>query len=434
MKESTRTDITMNLLIQNGRLIDPASATDARLDILVVDGLITRIASGIRPEGSCEVIDASGCIVVPGLIDMHVHFREPGREDQETIIGGSIVAAKSGYTTVCTMPNTSPVIDSQALARFIIMEAEKGPINVYPIATISKGAKGEEISEMGELVKGGAVGFSDDGKPVMNSLIMRRALEYARLFDVPVISHAEDLQLSDDGIMNEGFNSINLGIKGIPREAEEVMIARDVLIARLTGGRLHIAHVSSGGSVDIIRRAREAGVNVTCETAPHYFSLTDDAIEEHLSMAKMNPPLRTEEDRLKIIEGLKSGVIDVIATDHAPHLKYEKMQEIDYTPFGIIGLETAVPLIITVLVQKYGFSYLEAFSKVTCNPARILRLDSGVLAEGKNADITVINPEKKVAITEEFIISRCKNTPFIGAELSGSVEYTICGGSIVYRR
>lgn len=422
----------MKILIKNGRMIDPASGTDDRKDILLEDGVISSIASEIAPSANIDVIDAADSLVLPGLIDIHVHFREPGREDKETIKGGSIVAAKSGFTSVCTMPNTSPVIDNQALVRFIKLEADQGPINIFPIATLSKGSKGEEISEMGELINGGAVGFSDDGLPVMSSVLMRRALEYGRLFNVPMISHAEDSVLSDDGIMNEGRNSTLLGLKGIPREAEEIMIYRDIVLARLTKGKLHIAHVSSGGSVDIIARAKAEGINVTCETAPHYFSLTDDAVEEHLSMAKMNPPLRTESDRQKIIDGLRNGVIDVIATDHAPHLEYEKMQEIEYAPFGIIGLETAVPLIITELVKNNGFSYIDAFSKVTSNPSRIMKLGRGVIQEGKPADITIINPDAKVLIDNNFIISKCKNTPFIGKELFGKVLYTICRGKLVY--
>lgn len=424
----------MKLLIQNGRVIDPASGFDDTADVLINGSIIGKIGKKISIDEVHERIDAAGCLVLPGLIDMHVHFREPGREDQETIIGGSQVAAKGGFTSVCTMPNTTPVIDNQALVRFIKLEAENGPINVYPIATITKGSLGEEISEMGELVKAGAVGFSDDGKPVVKSLVMRRALEYSRMFKRPIISHAEDPSLSDEGIINEGQNSVLLGLKGIPREAEEVMISRDVLLARLTQGKLHIAHVSSGGSVEIIKRAKAASVNVTCETAPHYFSLTDDAVAQFLSMAKMNPPLRTEEDRLKIIEGLRDGTIDVIATDHAPHLNNEKMQEIAYAPFGIVGLETAVPLVITELINKHRFSFVDAFRKLTINPARILGIDAGTLAESKTADITIINPEKKVIINEEFIASKCKNTPFLGRELFGSVEYTICSGKIVYRK
>jgi dihydroorotase len=424
----------LKIVIKNGRVIDPASKVDEALDVLIEDDTIADISHNIAARDDYGVIDASGCLVLPGLIDMHVHFREPGREDVETIYGGSKVAARSGFTSVCTMPNTDPVIDNQALVRFIKLEAEKGPINVFPIATITKGMKGEEISEMGELISAGAVGFSDDGLPVMSSILMRRALEYSRMFDVPIIAHSEDLELTDEGIMNEGKNSTLLGLKGIPRESEEVMIARDVILTRLTGGRLHVAHVSSGGSVEIIRRAKSDGIKVTCETAPHYFSLTDDAVAEYLSMAKMKPPLRTEDDRKAIIEGLKRGIIDVIATDHAPHSPNEKMQELEYAPFGIVGLETAVPLIITILVRENGFSYAEAFEKVTVNPARILKIDRGELKIGKVADVTIIDPEKKVTITEDFMLSKCKNSPYIDKELYGSVEYTLCNGNVVHSR
>lgn len=424
----------MNIVIKNGRLIDPASKRDGRFDLLIRDEIIAEIAPEIPVKDGFGVIDATGCLVLPGLIDMHVHLREPGREDVETIYGASMVAAKGGFTSICAMPNTDPVIDNQALVRFIRLEAEKGPINVFPIATITKGAKGEEISEMGELVGAGAVGFSDDGLPVKSSLLMRRALEYSRMVDVPIIAHAEDLELSDDGVMNEGKNSTLLGLKGIPREAEEVMIARDIILTRLTKGRLHVAHVSSAGSVEIIKRAKGEGVSVTCETAPHYFALTDDAVAECLAMAKMKPPLRTEEDRRAVIQGLKSGVIDVIATDHAPHALNEKMQEFEYAPFGIVGLETAVPLVLTVLVRECGMSLLDAFAKLTINPARILKIPGGELKLGSVADVTIIDPERKVRVTEEFMLSKCKNSPFIGWELYGSVEYTICSGNVVYSR
>lgn len=424
----------MKIVIKNGRLLDPSSKVDEELDILIEDEKVADISKKIKIKNDYGVIDARGCLVLPGLIDMHVHFREPGREDVETIYGGSMVAAKSGFTSVCTMPNTDPVIDNQALVRFIKLEAEKGPINVFPAATITKGMKGEEISEMGELISAGAVTFTDDGLPVMSSILMRRALEYSRMFDVPIMTHSEDLNLTDEGIMNEGRNSTLLGLKGIPSESEEVMIARDVILTRLTGGRLHVAHVSSGGSIEIIQRAKGDGISVTCETAPHYFSLTDDAVAEYLAMAKMKPPLRTEEDRKAVIDGLKKGIIDVIASDHAPHPLNEKMQELEYAPFGIIGLETTVPLIITVLVRENGFTYQEAFEKVTVNPARVLKLDRGELKIGKIADVTVINPEKKVSITEEFMLSKCKNSPFIGRELYGSIEYTICNGNVVFSR
>jgi len=422
----------MKIVIKNGRVIDPASETDEVLDLLIEDDRIVAVEKDISVNDGDGVIEASGLLVLPGLIDMHVHFREPGREDVETIIGGSGVAAKGGFTSVCTMPNTVPPIDNQALVRFIKLEAEKGPVNVFPIASVTKGARGEEISEMGELFAAGAVGFSDDGLPVSSSILMRRALEYSRMFDVPILSHAEDLDLTDEGIMNEGVNSIMFGLKGIPAESEEVMIARDVLLTRLARGRLHVCHVSSGGSVDIIQRAKRDGINVTCETAPHYFTLTDDVIRDMMSMAKMKPPLRTERDRLRVIEGLKSGIIDVIATDHAPHSANEKMQEMEYAPFGIVGLETAVPLVITELVKKNGMSYTDVFRKMTVNPSRIMNLGRGELKQGSPADITVIDPDKKVVITEEFFRSKCKNSPFIGMELYGSVEYTICNGNIVY--
>ncbi len=422
----------MKIIIKNGRVIDPLSGTDSKNDVLIEDDRVVRMAPEIDVPDDAGSIDATGCLVLPGLVDMHVHFREPGREDVETIIGGSRSAARGGYTSVCTMPNTDPVIDNQALVRFIRFEAENGPINVFPVAAVSRGSKGEQLAEMGELLDAGAVAFSDDGLPVTSSRFMRRALEYARMFDVPILVHEEDLSLSDEGIMNEGVNSTLLGLKGIPAESEEVMIARDVLLARLTGGRLHIQHVSSAGSVDIIRRAKEEGLKVTCETAPHYFTLTDDAIVEHLSMAKMKPPLRTERDRDAIIHGLKDGTIDAIATDHAPHSMQEKMQEIMYAPFGIIGLETAVPLIITELVKKHGFEYLDVFSRVTSIPAKILKLDRGYLSEGGPADITIINPEKRITVDDDFFASRSRNSPFIGRELFGSVEYTICNGNLVH--
>lgn len=421
----------MSILIAKGRVIDPAAGVDMQADVLIDNGVIVKVAPSLQSEGA-DVIDAAGCIVTPGLIDMHVHFREPGREDVETILGGSQVAAKSGYTSVCPMPNTTPVIDNQAMVRFVKLQGERGPVNVFPIAAITKGEEGKNISEMGELINAGAVAFSDDGKPVVSSIVMRRALEYSVMFGVPLLTHSEDLELTGDGIMNEGVNSVRLGLPGIPSEAEGVMIARDVLLAGKTGGRLHVCHVSAAGSANIIKWAKEQGINVTCETAPHYFALNDGAVEKHMAMAKMKPPLRTEEDRLAIIEALRSGVIDVIATDHAPHSLNEKLQEMEYAPFGIVGLETAVPLIITVLVKENGFSYLQAFEKVTSNPAKILGLNRGSLSVGAAGDVTIINPDKEVEINEGFMLSHCKNTPFVGSKLYGSVEYTICGGKIVY--
>jgi dihydroorotase len=423
----------MKLLIKNGRVIDPASNYDKKSDLLVVNKKINKIADKIDEKEADKVIDAKNCLVLPGLIDIHVHFREPGGEAKETILGGSAVAAKGGFTSVCTMPNTNPVIDNQALVRFIKMEAEKGEINIYPVAAVTKCLKGEEISEMGELINAGAVAFSDDGRPIESSLVMRRALEYSKMFNVPIMAHEEDMTLTDSGVINEGETSTILGLKGIPKASEEVMIARDVLLSKLTGGKLHVQHISSGESVDIIRKAKSKSILVTAETAPHYFTLTDEVVMQHLSMAKMNPPLRTAQDRDKIIEGLRDGTIEVIATDHAPHESHEKRKEMEYAPFGIIGLETAVPLIITELINKHNFSYLDAFSKVTSNPAKIIGIDRGTLAKDAIADITIIDPQKEITIDEEFFKSEAKNSPFIGMQLKGSVLYTIADGKVVYQ-
>ncbi|MBN2040628.1 MAG: dihydroorotase [Spirochaetes bacterium] len=424
----------MKLLIKNGRVIDPASGLDRNLDILIEGSIIKAVSGSINPDTEdTETIDAAGCIVLPGLIDMHVHFREPGREDIETIAGGSKIAAKSGFTTVCTMPNTIPVNDSIDSLNLIKKKSKDCRINILPIASITRGSAGNELTDMKELLKHGAIAFSDDGMPVMNALVMRRALELSKEINVPLITHSEDLNLTDKGVMNEGSISAQLGLRGIPNESEEILIARDVILARLTGGRVHVAHVSSAGSVEIIRNAKEQGVKITAEATPHHFSLTEDEIKTHSAMAKMSPPLRTGKDRLAVIEGLRSGVIDVIATDHAPHLAADKEKGMEQAPFGIIGLETAVPLVITKLVRENGFSVLQAFKCMTANPAGILNIKKGEIKKNFTADITIINPDKKVRIDEKFIISGSKNTPFIGCGLFGSVEYTICSGEIIYK-
>ncbi len=421
----------MTILIKNGYVIDPKTNFEAIADIFIENDKIKKIGSDLNLKAD-RVVDAGNKLVVPGLIDIHVHFREPGQEGKETILGGSQVAAKSGFTSVCTMANTNPPIDNQALVKFIKLEAEKGPINVFPVAAVTKGLKGEEISEMGELYTAGAVAFSDDGKPITNALVMKRALEYAKMFNAPIIAHEEDPVLSDTGIMHQGEQSVLLGLRGIPSESEETMIARDVLLTKSTNSKLHVQHISCAGSVDIIREAKKRSINVTVETCPHYFTLTDKAVSEHLSMAKMNPPLRTEQDRLAIIEGLRDGTIDVIATDHAPHQAQEKKQEIEYAPFGIIGLETSVPLVITVLVNENKFSYMDVFRKMTVNPAEVMGIDRGYLSENGPADVTIIDPDKEITVTESFLLSKCKNSPFIGMKLKGAVVMTICGGKIVH--
>jgi len=432
----------MKLLIKGGRVIDPASKTDRIADILIEDGKIVSIGKtpAISHQPSAiKVIDAQGKIVIPGLIDIHTHLREPGHEEEETIATGTQAAAKGGITTVCCMPNTHPVIDNQTTVEFILLKAKnEGVVNVFPIGAITKGLLGEELSEIGELKKAGVVAISDDGETVMNSLIMRRALEYAKMFSLPVISHCEDKNLSKDGVMNEGYYSTVLGLRGIPKEAEEVMVARDIILAQLTGGHLHIAHVSTAGSVELIRQAKKRGIKVTCETAPQYFTLTEEMVSKEVitsfdTNTKVNPPLRTKEDVEAIKEGLKDGTIDCIATDHAPHTEEEKNKEYDLAPFGIIGLETLFSLIITELVNKPasgGLSLMEAIAKVTINPARVLKLKQGELKVGSPADITIVDLNKKWKV--ENFASKSKNSPYLGWQVQGLITITIVNGKIVY--
>jgi len=350
-----REGVEMAILIKGGRVVDPANGTDETLDILVDRGKIKEAGKSIKAPGGngLETIDASGMLVVPGLIDMHVHLREPGFEYKEDISTGTAAAVAGGFTAVCPMPNTNPVNDNRSVTEYILRRAaESGRCKVLPIGSITKGSVGTELSEMADMADAGCVAFSDDGLPVADAGIMRKALEYARTFGLPLISHAEEKSLSADGVMNEGVMSTRLGLRGIPSSSEEVMVARDINLAGLTGGRLHIAHVSTRGSVELVRRAKADGINVTCETCPHYFTLTDEALTDYDTNLKVNPPLRTEDDRLAIIEGLKDGTIDVIATDHAPHAAYEKDVEFDLAPFGISGIETALPLSLRLAEKK----------------------------------------------------------------------------------
>ncbi len=421
----------MEILVKGGLVVDPADNLNASLNILIEDNKIRDIGANIQ-SSTAKVIDASGKIVVPGLIDMHVHLREPGYEHKETIYTGTCAAACGGFTTVACMPNTNPVVDNQGIVEFIISKAKKeGFTNVFPIGCITIGQKGEELTEIGDLVNSGAVAISDDGKPVMNALIMKAALEYSKMFDIPVISHAEDENLSKGGCMNEGFVSTKLGIKGIPRIAEEVMVARDIYIAEYTGGKLHIAHISTKNSVDIIRQAKKRGIRVTAEVTPHNFTLTDDYLREYDTNFKMNPPLREQADIEAIKEGLADGTIDVIASDHAPHNIVDKDIEFELASFGIIGLETSLSLSLQLYHQKI-LSLPELIKKMSFNPAKVLNIDKGTLAPGKDADITIIDVNKEFTVDINSFLSKSRNTPFNGWKLRGKAWMTILGGKIVF--
>ncbi len=421
------------LLIKNGKYVDPVKQTVQMMDILVEDNMVIRMEQGIvAPEA--EVLDASGCYVTPGLIDMHVHLREPGREDEETVYSGTRTAALGGITSVACMPNTNPPIDDRAGVSLILAKArEEGAANVFPIAAITKQMQGEELTEFGDLKAAGAVAVSDDGVSVMNAEVMRRALEYSKAFDLTVIQHAEDKNLAGEGVMNEGYWSTVLGLRGIPNTAESVMVGRDILLSEMTGAKYHVAHISTLRAVDLVRQGKRRDVKITCEVMPHHFTLTDEAVKSYDSNTKMNPPLRSESDRQALLDGLQDGTIDVIASDHAPHAEFEKEQEYDRAPFGIVGLQTILPLTMTELVHKNILTIEQAIAKLTVNPARILGIDRGILAPGKVADITVIDPHKKVLVTKEWLHGPSKNTPFIGMELEGCAVATIVAGKIVMK-
>jgi dihydroorotase len=421
----------MNILIKNGHIIDPANKVDGKLDLLVVDGKIAKLGKpGSLPADGSEVVDAAGKLVVPGLIDLHVHLREPGYEYKETIATGTAAAKAGGFTAVCCMPNTNPVNDSRSVTELILSQAAKASsARVFPIGAITKGSKGDELAETGELRDAGCVGISDDGRPVMHAAVMRRALEYSKIFDIPVVSHCEDASLAAKGVMNEGFVSTELGLRGIPNAAEDVMTARDIELAELTGAKLHICHVSTRGSVRLIREAKQRGVKVTAETCPHYFSLTDEAVRGYNTMAKMNPPLRTAEDVAAIRQGLKDGTLDAIATDHAPHAMDEKSVEFDAAPFGIVGLETSVGLSLK-LVSDGVLTLSDLVMRMSTTPARIIRSGGGTLSVGAAADITIIDPEMEWTVNASEFHSRSKNTPFDGWKLKGKAVQTIVGGRI----
>lgn len=425
----------MKLLIKGGRVIDPASGKDKKGSVYIEDGKIKSHPADtkkIESEKGVEIIDAGGKIVAPGLVDIHVHLREPGFEYKETIKTGCESAAAGGFTSIVCMPNTNPINDNASVTEYIMLKARtEGIVNVFPIGAITKGEKGETLAQIGEMYEAGCVGISDDGMPVMNSKVMRHAMEYVKAFGIPVLTHAEDKNLSGHGVMNEGDTSTLLGLGGIPSASEDVMVSRDITLAELTGTHLHICHVSTAGSVRLIRAAKKRGVNVTAEAAPHHFTLTDSAVAGYDTNAKMNPPLRREEDRLALIEGLRDGTIDAIATDHAPHSEDEKKVEFDLAPFGIVGLETSLPLSLK-LVEDGILTLPEMIEKMTSIPSRILNLGRGTLEPGAPADVVIFDAEAPVKIDRTKFRSKSKNTPFNGWDLKGRVLYTIVGGKVVY--
>jgi dihydroorotase len=423
----------MKILLKGGRVLDPVHNIDDTLDLLIEDGRIANISKNIE-AGGAETIDARGKLVVPGLIDIHVHLRDPGYEYKEDIVTGTRAAAAGGFTSVACMPNTNPVNDNKAVTLYIRRKAaEEGCVNIFPVGSITKGLKGESLAEMGELKEAGCLAVSDDGRPVANGELMRRALEYARPFGLTVISHAEDISLVGEGVMNEGFVATELGLKGIPWVAEDAAVARDVMLAEFAGARLHVAHVSTRGAVEIVRAAKKRGVRVTCEATPHHFTLTDEAVRGYNTNAKMNPPLRSAEDVAAVRAGLADGTIDAIATDHAPHHIDEKNVEFNIALNGIVGLETALPLSLR-LVEDGILPLKDAIARLTIGPARALGIPRGTLEVGTAADVTVIDPELKWTVAAEKLLSRSKNTPFDGWKLKGVATHTIVGGKIVYQR
>lgn len=423
----------MKLLIKGGRVVDPANDLDRTADLLVEEGVIKAIDTGIESKDA-EIIDAAGRLVVPGLIDMHVHLREPGLEAKETIATGTRAAARGGFASVACMPNTKPVIDNEALVEFIKSRAKTdGVVNVFPIGAITKGSKSEELAEIGDMCRTGAVAISDDGLPVASAQLMRLAMEYAKMFDLPVLSHCEDKDLVADGVMHEGYYSTVYGLRGITRLAEEAMVARDIMLAELTGARLHLCHISTRGSVELVRMAKKRGIKVTAEATPHHFTLTDEAVGTYDTSTKVNPPLRTADDVAAIKEGLKDGTIDVIATDHAPHTVEEKDVEYNYAPFGMVGLETAVGLAFSELVAPGILTVPQLVEKMSLNPARVLKLDRGILNTGAAADITIIDPEMTETVKPQDFAGKGKNTPFAGRELKGLPVATIVGGKLVMK-
>lgn len=425
----------MNTLhITNGRVIDPSQRIDQVTDLWIRGEHV--LGLGPQPGAQADrVLDAAAKIVCPGLIDMHVHLREPGREEDETIATGTAAALAGGVTSLACMPNTEPALDSQAAAEFVYLQAKRaGNAHVFPVGAITKGRQGAELAEIGGLVEGGAVAFTDDGSPVVSAEIMRRALEYCSMFDRAVLSHAEDLELTRGGVMNEGFESMRLGLRGMPAAAEEIAVHRDIALAELTGGRLHILHVSTAGSVDLIRRARQRGLRVSGEACPHHFTLTDKYLRTFDSNYKMAPPLRTDADVQALIAGLKDGTLEVIATDHAPHAPEKKMRELDQAPNGIIGLETLIPICVVSLIEPGHLTWPQLIEKLTINPARVLGIDRGTLKPGAKADVTVIDPSAEWTIDPNQFRSKSRNCPFSGWKVRGRADVVVVHGVVKFER
>lgn len=425
----------MQTLIKDGIIVDPMMEFSGKLDILIENDKILKIAEKITPLDQMQVIDVAGKHIFPGLVDLHVHLREPGYEHKETIKSGTKAAAKGGFTSICCMPNTDPVADNSSVIRFIQHRVhEEGVIKVYPIGAISKNLQGQEISEIGMLAEAGVVALSDDGNTVMNSGVLRRAMEYATPFNLTFIAHCEDSNLVDAGMVNEGLASMMSGLPGYPKEAEEVIIARDIALAELTGAKLHIAHVSTKGGVELVRQAKAKGLPVTAEVTPHHLVLSEEDVLGFDTSFKVNPPLRSKEDQFALIFGLQDGTIDIIATDHAPHAYEEKMVEFQWAPFGISGIETAFPVLYTSLVETGKLTLNQLVQKMTLNPAEILGLPVGKIAEGQIADLVITDLKEEIAVQGKDLVSKGKNNPFVGWQLAGWPVMTIVNGQIVYQR
>jgi dihydroorotase len=425
--------VSRPILLKGGRIIDPSQKLDEQLDLLLVDGRVAGIGKGLQvPEGGDEV-DVAGRVVAPGLVDLHVHLREPGDEHKETIASGARAAAAGGFTSICAMPNTRPAIDDPAAVGFVRAQGERaGFAHVYPVGAVSVDLRGEEMTEIGEMVDAGAIAISDDGRPVLDSGLLRRAMEYSTAFDIPYFSHSEELGLSANGVMSEGPVSTALGLRGIPNAAEDAAVARDVMIAELTGGQLHILHVSTRGAVEVVRAAKARGVRVTAEVTPHHLALTEEAVRGYRTEAKMNPPLRSAADLEAVRDALVEGVIDCIATDHAPHHYEDKEREFDDAPFGIVGLETALGVCCRELVATDRLKLSDLVDRMSCRPAQIAGLAAGTLVDGSPADVVVFDHEERWTCQPEEFLSLSRNTPFAGEQLVGRVVMTLVGGRVVY--